>query len=116
MSVHPATTARYLLDRQAEHERLANARAERLRAALPQAKECLARFGAKRVWLFGSLVTGEVDLRSDVDLAVTGIATTDHMAALAELMTLFAGPVDLVRMEEAAPGLQERVLTEGQEL
>jgi hypothetical protein len=35
---------------------------------------------------------------------------------LADLMDLFAGPVDLVRIEEAMPSLLERIQEEGQVL
>jgi predicted nucleotidyltransferase len=66
--------------------------------------------------LFGSLVHGEPTGESDVDLAVEGLPPRAYFPALADLMTLFRGPVDLVRLEEAAASLRERVLAEGVEL
>jgi predicted nucleotidyltransferase len=72
--------------------------------------------GVRRVWLFGSLVVGEPTLESDVDLAVEGLASSAYFSALADLMALFKGPVDLLRLEEASESLRQRVLSEGREL
>jgi len=54
------------------------------------------------------------DEQSDVDLAVEGLPSAVYFHALADLMDLFAGPVDLVRIEEAMPSLLARIQEEGQ--
>jgi len=72
--------------------------------------------GARRVWLFGSLAAGEPTSESDVDLAVEGLAAGAYFPALADLMAVFRGPVDLVRLEDASESLRERVFAEGREL
>jgi predicted nucleotidyltransferase len=114
-------TARELTEtlraRSAERRAKGEARAERLRAQLPQAANMLVeRYQASRVLLFGSLATGTADEHSDVDLAVEGLPSAVYFHALADLMALFAGPVDLVRMEEALPSLFQRIQEEGQAL
>ena len=95
----------------------AEARADRLRAQLPKAASLLVtRYQARRVVLFGSLANGTHDEQSDVDLAVAGLPSAVYFHALADLMDLLAGPVDLVRVEEAMPSLLERIQEEGQAL
>jgi predicted nucleotidyltransferase len=60
--------------------------------------------------VFGSLATASATEESDVDLAVEGLPGSAYFAALAALMEVFGGPVDLVRMEEAVESLRQRVL------
>ena len=101
---------------EAERQRGAE-RAERLRAGTERARHLLIdTHGATRVWLFGSLVAGSPTAHSDVDLAVEGLASKVYFRALADLMALFHGPVDLVRLEDASDSLRERVFAEGVEL
>lgn len=103
--------------RQAEKHRQGQARGERLRAALPEARRILQdQYRARRVILFGSLATGETHTGSDVDLAVEAMPPEHQFEALADLMALFGAPVDLVRMEQAPSSLVERIEAEGQEL
>lgn len=66
--------------------------------------------------MFGSLASGRTTEWSDVDLAVCGLASARYFTALADLMALFRGPVDLVRIEEANPSLADRIREEGQDL
>jgi predicted nucleotidyltransferase len=68
------------------------------------------------VVLFGSLATAEHHVGSDLDLAATGIPPTRYFAALADLMGLVHGPVDLVRLEEAPASLAERIEADGIDL
>ena len=92
-------------------------RAERLEARVADAATLLrGRYGAAEVVLFGSLATGDLTGTVDVDLAVRGVETARYFDALAELMALFAAPVDLVRLEEASPSLSERIIAEGRTL
>ena len=79
------------------------------------ARDAVVRLGARRVWVFGSLATGSMTETSDVDMAVQGLAPERYFEALAELMTVFGAPVDLVRIEEASESLRERILAEGRE-
>ncbi|GJM41875.1 MAG: DNA polymerase subunit beta [Ardenticatenaceae bacterium] len=73
-------------------------------------------FGALRVAIFGSLVQPNLfHRRSDVDLAVWGLAESDYYRAVSHLLSL--GPdisVDLVEMERASARLCEKIEREGQ--
>jgi len=97
------------MGRQSDRVRLAREKA----AAL--ALLCL-RAGARRVILFGSLVTGDIR-RGDIDLAVEGLPADAFFPLLGELLEeAVPFPLDLVRVEEAPPLLRERILTEGEVL
>ena len=112
-----AEIAANLRRRQEQRRTRARQRAARFRASLPAARELLcARLGAGQVWVFGSLARGDARETSDVDLAVEGLAPERYFSALADLMALFGGPVDLVRIEEASPSLTQRIRDEGQAL
>jgi len=86
------------------------------RAVEDAARELLARFGATRVVLFGSLAREALHERSDVDVAVWGLAASDEGAA-ADLVAEHVGlPVDLVRMEVASDSLEARIEADGVDL
>lgn len=70
-------------------------------------------FGVKRVYLFGSLLSGEVNPHSDIDLAVEGLSPAVYYRAWARLERETDIPVDLVDLARAAPSLVERVQSEG---
>ncbi len=95
----------------------ASSRAEALLALMPEARHLLCdRYSATSVVLFGSLAAGDCRDTSDVDLAVTGLASVQYFAALTDLMNLFGVPVDLVRLEEASSSLKDRIVAEGRRL
>jgi predicted nucleotidyltransferase len=117
MPVTAQDTARYLRTREVANRDLGRERAAHLLARLGEAKTLLLEHHrVERVWLFGSLAMGGPTPESDIDLAVEGLAPDAYFNALAELMTLFRGAVDLVRLEEAPDSLRERVMAEGREL
>ena len=78
----------------------------------------LARWpGVTRVWLFGSAAKGKpLDWRSDLDLAVQGMAARDQGRAWAELDETLTLPVDLVRWESANPALRDEIARWGKVL
>jgi predicted nucleotidyltransferase len=57
------------------------------------------RYGAARVWLFGSNATGRKRGR-DLDLAVEGLAPARFFQFLGELMLCLSQPVDLVCLDK----------------
>jgi uncharacterized protein len=117
MTVTARDTALHLRAREAAEREHGQARAAGLLGKMAEARALLIeRHGARRVWLFGSLAAGEPTPESDVDLAVEHLPAGAYLIALAELIALFHGPVDLVRLEEAPASLRERVLAEGREL
>lgn len=94
-------------------------RAEEARALARRAAEILVRdFGARRVYLFGS-VTGKTSApfgpRSDVDLAVEGLPGKRYFEALGALEEIIAQyDFDLVPFEDASASLRRRVLEVGE--
>jgi predicted nucleotidyltransferase len=77
-----------------------------------------ARFGARRVVLFGSLAHAAWFARdSDVDLAVEGVAAGQYWEAwrVAEAM-IPDRPVDLVELEMAGDGLRKAIERYGRDL
>jgi predicted nucleotidyltransferase len=89
-------------------------RTDLLRRSARRAAEALSkRFGVTRVWLFGSLAWSVAHPESDVDLLVEGLPAAAWSDATGMVEEIVATAVDLVRVEEAAPGLSERVRQEG---
>lgn len=105
--------------RAAEQRRLVEARRELgWRVAREAAAFLRQTYSVTRVVLFGSLVSHVVfHHRSDVDLAVWGLAERDYYRAVGQLQALEPTiSVDLVRIEEARPTLIAVVEAEGQVL
>jgi len=117
MAVTATDTVLHLRARAEAERQRGSQRAAQLLAHVSHARRLLVdRHGARRVWLFGSLAVGQPTPESDIDLAVEGLPSSAYFHALADLMGVFHAPVDLVRLEEAAESLRERVLLEGREL
>lgn len=77
-----------------------------------QAAELLkTRFGAKRVWLFGSLAhQAWFSPDSDVDLAVEGLNTADYWAACQAVEDILVDrEVDLIEVESASASLLQAI-------
>lgn len=92
----------------------AASRVQALREAVPVLVERLRdAWGARRVWLFGSLAWGTADGASDIDLAVEGLRSEDYFSALADLLERAPGRVDLVTLEDAPASLAARIRAEG---
>ena len=78
------------------------------------AEELINRFGAKNVFLFGSLARGDFSKWSDIDMAVRGIPSKDFYRAVA-----FASgfskvwKIDLVDTDDCSEDLQGIILKEG---
>lgn len=70
----------------------------------------------EKVYLFGSRARGDAGPRSDIDLAIAcpqadAIIWSDICEAVDAAETLLC--IDIVRLEEAAPELAQKILTEG---
>lgn len=117
MTVSIEDAAAHWRRREAARRDRASVRADVLRSHLSAAWRLLAdRYGATRLVLFGSLARGDVSERSDVDLAVAGLRGEDYFKAQADLVGLFAAPVDLVEIEHASPSLLARLQLDGVEI
>ncbi len=70
--------------------------------------------GARKVWLFGSLAKGRrQDWRSDLDLAVEGLAPDHYLGALGELLMRWPIDIDLVEIETASAPLHQQIVAFG---
>ncbi len=92
------------------------------RAAARKAAEAVAallkeQFGATRVVVFGSLVSGVFDEASDIDLVVQGVPPGRFYRGWTEAARLARGfELDLVAMEEARPWLSDLLAVGGVDL
>lgn len=94
--------------------RAAEARADDARTVAERVAAGLVhRFGVSRVILFGSLAKGGFGPRSDIDLAVLGLA--DGALVAAEVFANDESPyeVSLVRIEDAEPHIRAAIDREG---
>jgi predicted nucleotidyltransferase len=92
---------------------------QRKEQALEAAEACIRllkeRFGARRVILFGSIAgQGIWHGRSDIDLAVEGLAETDFFPAYSACRDLLPRGIelDLVTLEDVYPEMRARILGE----
>jgi len=88
---------------------------ELLKEKKEEVLQIAAKHGARNVRLFGSVVRGEADEQSDVDLLVTfdpGTTLLDHAALIEELQELLERKVDVASERGLRPRISDRVLTE----
>ena len=92
---------------------------KRKEQALEAAEACIRllkeRFGARRVILFGSIAgQGAWHERSDIDLAVEGLAAAEFFPAYSACRDLLPRglELDLVPLEDAYPEMRARILGE----
>jgi len=102
--------------RQQDEERY---RAERAQAARKEAEKLaqvlLREYGAKEVWLFGSLArTRGFHRHSDIDLAASGLPAREFFSILSRLNAATEFIVDLVDLDACPDWLAEAVRREGQ--
>ena len=71
------------------------------------------KYGARRVFLFGSFARGESGEGSDIDLAVEGLPESEFFNAYGELLYTLSREVDLLDLSGAKNGLRERVKRKG---
>jgi predicted nucleotidyltransferase len=106
------------LRRHERESRLKQRRDRAMEIATEAAGILRQEFGVERIVLFGSLISPEAfHWRSDIDLAVWGLAQRDHYRATARLLSLdHEFSVDIIRAESANARLLERVEQEGMPL
>jgi predicted nucleotidyltransferase len=99
-------------------QKTAERRAQAWRIAHAAALRLKSDFGAKRVVVFGSLAHAAwFNSRSDIDLAVEGIAPEAFWRAWCALDDLAAGlEIDLLPWESLPPRLKETITTDGVEV
>ncbi|MDI7266471.1 MAG: nucleotidyltransferase domain-containing protein [Myxococcota bacterium] len=100
-----------------EAERAREERARTARSLLPLLAGHLVRqYGARRVWVFGSLAEGGFHDRSDIDLAVEGLSPGSALFRAGADLDDLARPfrVDLVPIEDARDEVRAHVLRHGE--
>ncbi len=70
---------------------------------LTKAVELLQSYGAREIYLFGSMARGDIDRYSDWDIAVRGLPSSEYFTVLAKLMQTLSRSVDLVDLDEQSP-------------
>jgi len=104
-----ARTRRALVEREALRRRV--------RESLPDLAAILVHeFGASKVTVFGSVVTGFTSENPDLDLLVDGLPRERYAEALARLFLLAPLPVDLVPAEWGRPEVVARARELGEVL
>jgi uncharacterized protein len=92
---------------------------ELLREKREKILQIAAAHGARNVRVFGSVVRGEADEASDIDLLVTlqpGTTLLDHAALILELEDLLGCKVDVASDRGLRPRVRERVMSEAMPL
>lgn len=89
--------------------------AQQARQKLQAVVELLVNeFKVKKIILFGSLVRGNFDRESDIDLAVEGIPPSHYFQALAKINSMSDRWIDLKPLEALEPHFLQRVLQTGE--
>ena len=71
--------------------------------AVLAAANLLRSMGASQVFVFGSLVRGEVRPDSDIDMAVSGLPAKVYFSAISRASDILGRPVDLVDLDDDTP-------------
>jgi predicted nucleotidyltransferase len=89
--------------------------AARARKDLARATEILKKFGAKRIFVFGSLCRiDRFHPGSDIDIAVEGIPPKQFLRAAADLMMAADFPIDLKPLEELDEVFRDMITKKGE--
>ncbi|MBM3242586.1 nucleotidyltransferase domain-containing protein [Candidatus Poribacteria bacterium] len=80
------------------------------------AQRLVKDFGAKKVYLFGSLIDNTFTEGSDIDLAIEGAEVIDYLKAIAMLEGINGFSVDLLDIESCPAPIKKRILKYGKVL
>lgn len=105
----------YWKKRRAEIEKLNRRLESQARNELRQIVSLLVdKYEAQRIFLFGSLKTGDFTEYSDIDLAVEGIKDEEFFTALAAVNRVSRFSVDLKPLEDLESYFRLRIYLEGE--
>ena len=71
--------------------------------AVLAAANLLVSMGASQVFVFGSLVRGDLRPDSDVDMAVSGLPANVYFSAVSRASDILGRPVDLLDLDDDTP-------------
>jgi len=80
------------------------------------AQRLVRDFGAKKVYLFGSLTDNTFIDGSDIDLAIEGAKTINYLKAIAMLEGINGFSIDLLNIESCPAPIKKRILKNGKVL
>ena len=69
--------------------------------------------GCSKIILFGSLIDGRMNVKSDIDIAVSGITSKNYFTAIAKLPTLVKQRVDLVDLDDLPLNFRKSIEKDG---
>ena len=75
----------------------------REKEVLLTAANLLRRMGSSQVFVFGSVVKGELRPDSDIDMAVSGLPAKVYFSAISRVSDLLGRPVDLLDLDDDTP-------------
>lgn len=84
------------------------------RKDIERAIEILKKSGAKEIYIFGSIVNGNTNNNSDIDLAVKGIYQDDFYKVLSVLYFELKNNVDLVDLDDKENRFSKMLLESGE--
>ncbi len=67
------------------------------------AANLLRSMGASQVFVFGSVMRGDLRPDSDIDMAVSGLPAKVYFSAVSKVSDLLGRPVDLVDLDDETP-------------
>jgi uncharacterized protein len=71
-----------------------------MKSKIALAAAALKTYGAREVYVFGSLAEGTFTRHSDVDMAVTGLPPEKFFRAMGEAMDILGKPLDLIDLDD----------------
>jgi predicted nucleotidyltransferase len=74
----------------------------RLKQKIALAAEALKRYGAREVYVFGSLAEGKYTRHSDIDMAVSGLPPEKFFRAMSEAHEILMRPLDLIDLDDGS--------------
>lgn len=81
---------------------------------LPDAVQVFTKeFDVKKIYLFGSLINGNFDNQSDIDIAIEGLSPSLYLKALAFLSDYFKREINLIPLETCNSSLKEVIYSDG---
>ncbi len=73
------------------------------------AAKLLRSMGASEVFIFGSLVRGELRPDSDIDIAVSGLPPEVYFSAVSKVSDVVGRPVDLLDLDDKTPRVRHLI-------
>jgi len=74
----------------------------RMKQKIARAAEALKKYGAREVYLFGSLAEGKYTRNSDIDMAVSGLPPRVFFAAMSDAHKILMRPIDLIDLDDGS--------------